>query len=334
MIKNALYILIASLLLTSCFKEDNPLPEFPMQTTTIPLGKYYKDQIFFNLAGNKQVKTVDKNTYDLGFQCGDSSWHIRLNTAAFMMAGNSGKTAFEQVTDTTGLDWRFDKSNGNIDSTAIGSWITINGNDTSYTNDVYVINRGYDHLGKVRGLQKMKFLHVDSTSYQIQYCDMNGDNLSSFTVQKKPSSEYSWFSFDDGGTAIDVEPLPSTWDLLFTQYTTLLYTNDGLPYPYLVTGVLSNYGKVEATMDSTMTYDNIDLNYARSKKYSFARDFIGYDWKAVQGDVNSGNVYYDIVEGRTYLIKTQEGVYFKLRFINFYSETGEKGYPTFQYDVL
>ena len=133
---------------------------------------------------------------------------------------------------------------------------------------------------------------------------------------------------------VEMEPLTDTWDLLFTQYTTLLYTNDGLPYPYLVTGVLSNYGNLQMAVDSSLTYENIDLSFAKTKTYSIAKDFIGYDWKDVQGDVNTGNVYYEIVEGRTYLIRNREGLYFKLRFINFYSDEGEKGYPTFQYDVL
>jgi len=139
-------------MLSSCFKEDDPMPAFPEQTTTIEMGNYYLYQSHFNLAGNEQVRINEKNDYDLGFECNDSSWHIILNTAAFMFAGNSGSIDFEAVTDTTGFDWRFDKSDGNPDSTAIGNWISITGTDTIYTNHVYVLNRGYDHLGNLRGL--------------------------------------------------------------------------------------------------------------------------------------------------------------------------------------
>ena len=334
MLKNTLYIFALLLILTSCFKEDDPLPAFPMQTTTIAMGKYYLYQYYFNLVSNEEVKQDVKNDYDLGFECGDSSWHVVLNTAAFMFAGNTGKKDLIEVSDTTGLDWRFDKSDGDSDSTAIGQWLTFTGNDTIYSNQVYVLNRGYDHLGKVRGLRKIKFTKVDSVSYLFEYSDMNDDNYNIFTVQKQEGVTYTYFSFDEGGMQVEMEPLTDTWDLLFTQYTTLLYTNDGLPYPYLVTGVLSNYGNLQMAVDSSLTYENIDLGFAKTKTYSIAKDFIGYDWKDVQGDVNTGNVYYEIVEGRTYLIRNREGLYFKLRFINFYSDEGEKGYPTFQYDVL
>ncbi len=50
--------------------------------------------------------------------------------------------------------------------------------------------------------------------------------------------------------------------------------------------------------------------------------------------INSGNVYYEIVEGRNYIIKNRFGLYTKFRFISFYNSGGDKGYPTFQYLFL
>ncbi len=310
------------------------MPAFEMQTTTIEMGQYYRYQSYFNLAANELISSNDRNLWDLGFECGDSSWHIVLNTSAFAMAANSGLTDFDQTIDTTGFDWRFDKSNGNPDSTAIGEWFSVSENDTVYTNQIYVINRGYDHVGNVRGLRKVAFTHVDSVSYTFRYSDMDGGNYNEVTIHKKEGVYFTMFSFADGGSQLDLEPRTDSWDLFFTQYTTLLYTNEGEPYPYLVTGVLSNYGNITMGLDSTMAYDEIDRAFAQSLEYSGNRDFIGYDWKELIGDVNSGNVHYEIVEGRNYLVKTSQGLYFKLRFINFYSEEGEKGFPSFQYDVL
>lgn len=326
--------LLALVAFTSCFKEDDPYPAFEMQTTTIEMGQYYRYQSYFNLTSNEVVSSNDRNTWDLGFENGDSSFHIILNTATFSLAGNTGFKDLEQVTDTTGLDWRFDKSDGNPDSTAIGAWFSMAGNDTVYPGYVYVINRGYDHVGKPRGLKKIAFTRVDSVSYSFRYCDMNGENYNEFTVAKSEGVYFTCFSFDEGGKQLEIEPRTDSWDLFFTQYTTLLYTNEGDPYPYLVTGVLSNYGHIEMAMDTLNTYAGIDRDYARSLEFSSNRDFIGYEWKELIGDVNSGNVYYEIVEGRNYLVKTSTGLYFKLRFISFYSESGEKGYPSFQYDLL
>lgn len=320
--------------MSSCFKEDEPYPAFEMQTTTIEMGQYYLYQSYFNLPSNEVVSSNEKNNWDLGFECGDTSWHIRLNTSAFMLAAHAGTKDFEQVIDTAGFQWRFDKSDGNPDSTAIGSWVSIEGTDTLYTNEVYIVDRGYDHLGNRRGLKKMMFTLVDSVSYRFRYADMNGANENTFAVSKHEGVYFTCFSFANGGQQIDLEPRTDSWDLFFTQYTTLLYTDEGDPYPYLVTGVLSNPGHIELAMDSLKAYDDVDRAYASALIYSGNCDLIGYDWKDLIGDVNSGNVYYEIVPGRNYLIRTRKGLYFKMRFINFYSETGEKGFPSFQYDVL
>jgi hypothetical protein len=332
--KNNILYLVLLVLLASCFKEDEPMPAFEMQSTTIEMGQYYRYQSYFNLATNEVISTNDRNLWDLGFECGDSSWHIILNTSAFEVIANSGITDFDQPIDTIGFDWRFDKSDGDPDSTAVGQWLAISGEDTTYFNHVFVLDRGYDHVGKPRGLRKVAFTRVDSVSYSFRYSDLNGDNYNEFMVFKRDGVYFTMFSFADGGKQLDLEPRTDSWDLFFTQYTTLLYTNEGVPYPYLVTGVLTNYGRIETAMDSTRSYDAVDRAFAQSLDYSRNRDFIGYEWKELIGDVNSGNVFYEIVPGRNYLVRTAQGLYFKIRFINFYSETGEKGYPSFQYDVL
>jgi len=332
--RNIIPYIFLVMTVTSCFKEDKPLPPFEMQTTTIEMGQYYRYQSYFNLVSNEVVSSNDRNLWDLGFECGDSSWHVILNTSTFSLIANSGKTDFSQPIDTTGFAWRYDKSDGDPDSTAVGNWFEMEGPDTLYPGYVYVMNRGYDHVGNLRGLRKIALTHVDSTSYSFRFSDMNGDNYNEFTVYKKQGIKFTMFSFTDGGQQVDFEPTADSWDLFFTQYTTLLFTNEGDPYPYLVTGVLSNYGRIGMALDTLRAYQDIDQAYARTYEFSYARDFIGYDWKELVGDVNTGDIHYEIVPGRNYLIRTSQGLFFKLRFINFYSGTGEKGFPSFQYDLL
>ena len=335
MLRSIIGLAAIILLLTSCFKEDDPMPAFPLQTTTIEMGKYYQYQYHFNLSENKKLTQIDKNTYDLVFESADSGWHIRLNTSAFMMAANTGEKDFEAVTDTTGLPWKFDNSNGNPDSTSIGNWLSITGNDTVYENAVYILNRGIDHLGNNRGLKKVKFSKVDKNTYTFSYADFNNENQGEFSLSKENNKKHAFFSFDDNSQLTGLEPDVNKWDLFFTQYTTLLFTDNGEPYPYLVTGVLSNYGNVKMAVDTIQNYDDITLETAQNVDYSIAWDFIGYDWKDIIGDVGSGNVYYEIVSNRTYLIRTKDEIYYKLRFVNFYNpDTGEKGYPMFVYEVL
>jgi len=72
-----LYIIGAILLLSSCFKEDDPLPAPPIQSTTIEMNQYYLYQVYFDLYNNTEVAKNEKNDWDLGFESRDSSWQTR-----------------------------------------------------------------------------------------------------------------------------------------------------------------------------------------------------------------------------------------------------------------
>ncbi|NOX48405.1 MAG: hypothetical protein GXO89_15650 [Chlorobi bacterium] len=340
MTRNTIYLFMTLIALSSCFKEDDPLPVSPLKETTVELNQYYQFQAYFDLGKGETVASNDRNIWDLGFECKDSSWHITLNSSAFMLAANTGQTDFESVTDTTGLDWKYDKSDGNPDSTAIGNWFLLTGNDTVYKNNVYVINLGMTHLGVPRGLKKIVFTKVDKKQYALKYADLNGENYQEFIIEKKPGLNYTGFSFEGLGSQLTVEPPSNTWDLLFTQYTTLIFTDEGEPYPYLLNGVLLNYGKVEVVLDSLVPFGEIDLHYAQKQEFSVNKDAIGYEWKYLEGDPTIGGSYYYKVNPNeehpnwTYIIKNRNGVYFKLMFTRFYNDFGDKGYPTFAFQVL
>ena len=331
---------ILLLALSSCFKEDDPLPLSPLQETTIELNQHYQYQAYFDLGKGETVSSNDRNIWDLGFESSDSAWHIILNTSTFMLAANTGQTDFESVSDTTGLNWKYDKSDGNPDSTAIGNWFLMFGNDTVYSNIVYVVNRGMTHLGIPRGLKKVVFTKVNSEQFMVKYADLNGENYHELIIEKTPDVNYTFFSFEDSGSQLILEPPSNAWDLLFTQYTTLIYTNEGEPYPYLLNGVLINYGKVEVKLDTIVSFEDIDLQYAQKQEFSKNKDVIGYEWKYLEGDPTIGGSYYYRINPNedhpnwTYIIKNRNGIYFKLMFTRFYSNTGDKGYPTFAFQVL
>ena len=74
-----------------------------------------------------------------------------------------------------------------------------------------------------------------------------------------------------------------------------------------------------------IAYENIgDLNF------SIDLNTIGYDWKSYSFDVSQ----FTIVENMNFVIKTNNEAYFKLRFIDFYNDLGEKGAPKFELQDL
>jgi len=336
---NLITILISFILLTGCFKEDEKIaPHDPgdVKTQTIELTKDYRYQVYFDLRSEKIISTNLKTEWDLGFECSEKGWHIILNTSNFMVAAKSGLTDFDLPIDTVGYKWNFDVSSGNVDSTAIGNWVTFNAPDSSksYPNEVYVINRGYDEAGNIRGFRKITFLGLENDTYSFRYANLDGTGENTFSIAKDPAINYIYFSFDGGGKQLVLEPPKYDWDLVFTQYTTLLFTDAGEPYPYLVTGVLSNPSTIEVAMDSLYDFSSISLDIVDNLIYSRNLDKIGYDWKDIIGDVNTGNVSYVNIEGRNYIIRDNAGFYYKLRFVSFYNNNGDKGYPTFEYQRL
>lgn len=337
MVKNLITIFILGLLLSSCFKKDEMVPAHEpgdVITAMIPLTLNYSYQVYFSLEDEKIVSINDRSAFDLNFNCADTSTIVRLNTANFAKAAETMYTDLVSVTDTNGLIWKFDKSDGDNDSLAISNWISISEGDTMYSNKVWVINRGIDAFGNGLGLKKVKFAKIDNGDYYFIFSNMDNSDLVEGMVKKDDKYLYKQYSFDDEAVVI-AEPEKSDWDLLFTQYTTLLFTDEGDPYPYLLTGVLQNYNSIEVALDTTLLFSEILLS--DTAVFQFSKDFdkIGYDWKDITGDINTGDIYYEVKLDNTYIIRDGNSFLYKLRFINFYnSETGEKGFPTFEFQKL
>ena len=111
--------------LSSCFKEDEMIPAHDpgdVIEAEVALGELYTQQVYFNLSDSSTVASNNKDDWDLAFESTEEGWHIFLNTSCFMWAGATGITDFEASIDTTGLNWKYDPSDGNPDSTAIGQY--------------------------------------------------------------------------------------------------------------------------------------------------------------------------------------------------------------------
>lgn len=330
-------IILISITVSSCFKKDEMLPK-PIpgeaQTVVIPLTNYYSNQVYFNLETGEMTGINNRSDFDINFSCDDNSTIIRLNTANFCLAAKTEYEKLEDVTDTIGLDWRFDSSSGNIDSLAIYDWISINADDTTYSNSVWVINRGISALGVQLGLMKVRFDKLINNKFYFTYSKMDNSESNTAIVEKNSDKLYTQFSFADD-LIKQSEPVETDWDLLFTQYTTLLYTDEGERYPYLVTGVLQQYDLVSVALDTTLVFDDISISDTLLLDFSSNFDKIGYKWKVLIGDVNTGNVSYQVRLNYNYIIKNRNSRFYKLRFVNFYNpENGEKGYPTFEFIEL
>lgn len=319
--------------ITSCFKEDEKVQlhlSGNITTDTIVLAQNYKYQVYYDLSSNAKAAENLRTAWDLAFECKTIGTHILLNSACFMKAADCGSVAFAQPIDTTGLQWKFDKSDGNPDSTALLQWININNSDTLYPGHVYAIDRGLDENGVKLGIRQIVFDGVKQGRYSFRWANIDGSAATSAEVLKDSTLNYIHYSFQNGGGLQAPEPVKTQWDLLFTQYSTVLFTTEGAPYPYLVTGVVINRSGVQVAVDSTIAFSAINFESANNMSFSNALDVIGYDWKYYNFTTGSYTVSYN----RNYVIKDEEGFYYKFRFTGFYNALGQKGYPVFEYQQL
>lgn len=313
---------------TSCFEEDEMV--IPHETGDLTVGEVeltetYKYQVFYDFETNKTVKQNLISEWDLGFETSDSGWHIILNTSKMMLAGNTGKTDFESVKNNNGATMNFDPSHGILDSTAIGKWYNISAGKPVSKEYVYVIDRGTDEEYNTLGEKKVKFGLQDEKNYVLRFANLNGSDDKTVIIPKDTSVNFVCFSFEKG--IVEIEPDKNNWDLQFGKYSTLLFTDVGDPYPYLVTGVLLNPHKTLAAADTLRKFDEINFEIAESQKFVNQKDIIGYEWKEYDFD----NGMYTVLPEKIYILKNRFGYFYKLRFIDYYNSTGEQGYPTFEF---
>lgn len=331
MMNRVIYILpLATMLLTSCFQEDDPVPPYQspdgVTTTVAEMGPDYSLQLFYDIGTNQFIASAHRESWDLAFQCGTADYHVFMNSSKLMAVYKTSSTDFNAVVSDAGATWAYDNSNGDENLTAIGEWGTPNGTNVVSSNFVYIVDRGLSTTGSSLGKKKIQILGLTEGVYTVKMADLNGNNEQTLQIAKEPLYNYIFLSLD--GQKVIVEPPKADWDLVFTQYTTVVYSSDSsIVENYSVNGILLNSYLVEGARDFTKSFENILFNDLSSYNFVPVRDIIGYDWKFYNFDTQK----YEIYAGRNFLVKDVEGYYYKVRFISFVNDQGVKGYPKFEF---
>lgn len=324
-----------ALVSVSCFEVDEAVPPYalPENVDTLSIQKsIYDYQVYFDFSTGSVVSDNENREWILAFECADSGYHIRINSSEFWGIAHTGSTNLDSAyTDAPDYEWRQDKSDGNPDSTAVGPWVSFPGGIASYTNEVYLLGK-YDGIA-YNLAKKVQFVSVDEVAYKFLIADPDESNNDTIEVLKDNSYNYRQFSLDNN-EVLQLEPRKDQWDLLFAQYFTILYTDDSIRAPYYVRGALLNPNQVEATLDTTIHF--LDVNYANAIQNSFssAQDIIGHDWKSVTVDEASNSAEYKVRPGYTYIVRDANNELYKFRFKSYFSKSGVKGYPSIEFAIL
>lgn len=316
--KVLIYLSIIFWGITSCMKDEIPVPAHEagdVISNQIELGTDYRYQAYYDFGTDSWIKIHDKTEWDLGFETGVNGSNVILNMSKSMAVAEYPIADFAATTDTIGAQWRYDVSSGNLDSTGIGNWQ----NGSSF----YIINRGYSFDGTHQGFRKVQLLTVNANEFEILVAELDGSNQQTAIAEKANDFNFTFFSFDSN-SSVSIEPPKEDWDLVFGQYTYLFEPT----FPYLVTGALSNRNGVEVAEVFDMDYSDITFSTIADYTFSENIDVIGYDWKTF-----IGGSYVTHID-KNYIVKTSEGVYYKIHFTDFYTSQGDKGNPQFEMSAL
>lgn len=326
------FICLLNVFLVSCEKQDQAVilpPPGPAVVADIEMGANYENDVFFDLDSGRVFSRKNAD-WELSFESGKWGTRVRLNGGFLVKAAQTGSTDWGMNFDPKKYIFSSDASNGNRDSTAVGSWADSIGPwpGPRSKNLVYLIDRGGQRSGE--RYKKLKLIFVNDDTYKIRYANLDGTADTTLLFKKMYNVNQVYFTFESGGMMVPgYEPDSRVWDLVFTSYAQI-YHEYNPPLSYVVRGVLLNSKGVIAIADSLNTFEKIDISYATSLKLSDAADAIGFGWKTYDGTTGR----YAVRSHITYIIKNRWGHYFKLRFLDFYNGMGQRGFPKFEFQRL
>ncbi len=327
------YILLAlSVLMQSCFEEDQPMtPRPPGEETDIALQtSIYDNQVYFDF-GTGEVRAEHPNdSWVMAFDASPEGWQVLVNSGNLLAAAPTGVSSFDEVTSITAASsYFFDASDGNPDSCAFSAWLDRSVDPAKPTGEIFLVGQ-YDGI-KYHPQWRVRIDSADSRSYTVTWAGMKTEPVT-ITIMKDPDFNFIHVKFEnDSLKTVSIEPPKTDWDILLSQYGTTLYTDDGIPTPYFVRGVLLNPYKTEAALESSVPFDSLSWEAAAGLDYSSRRDAIGHDWKEPVINFETNSAEYYVRKDSVFIIHDHEDRYFKMHFLNFYNANHEAGFPEFEY---
>jgi hypothetical protein len=315
-----------------CFEGDEKVsPHIPGDELSFAFEKsIYFYQSYFDLGTNSIMAENGNAEWVLRFGARAGDWHVGVNSANYWGVYNTGSENPDSIPDNPEQDkWIFDHSSGDPDSSAFAGWVIFTEEDTTYTHHIYLLG-SYDGIS-YKASWAVQLYHVDKTQYQFRIRAITGSAWQDFEIPKSPNYNYQHFTTSGGGKTVQIEPDQDLWDLQFTQYGSIIFTDEGEPTPYYVRGVLLNRHIVSTSVDSVNAFANITFEHLSGYNFSRQQDFIGYEWKDVEVDVNSNTAVYTVRPDITYIIMDTEGFFYKFRFVSYYNDLGEKGFPVIEH---
>ncbi len=326
---------IASLTI-SCFPEIDTVP-LEKSTQEVFTSNYsiYGNVTFYKIYENTtaEVSNQELGNWDLAFQSALEGDIVLVNYSVSATAIKTGTSIFSEVDKNTVNElfnsdkWDFnDPAYSNIvDSTALEDW---------ESKEVYLVYRGKASVSQ-EAYYKIQFVSKTADSYTFKYAHVESAKENTFSINRTQGLANVYFSFEQNNV-VEHEPIITQWDFYFAPYFGWFETlTEGVFAPYSVTGaMINNEGGVRVcqVFDEDILYEDIDLDMAEQLEYSDWKGSIGSTWKNIPPSDGSGG--YTMDTKKKYVIKLNDGNYYKMRFLDFYNASLEQGYPSFEINLI
>lgn len=353
--KYALWLTALVLCFASCDKtkiEDIKVPTSAGNTMKVDgiagteQGSAAANSVFIDFSKDKQG-TLNRADWDLAFYCG-SDFRVLINNTTAAMAKVINKTDINTVnsSDVAGISFELDISNptpeafamlddidGDLNKTAIPA-VSSTGAD----NKVIVIHRGTAGSVAARDLIKIRVQRNAAGGYTLQYAPIDATTFSTIDIAKDEEYNFKYWSFEQGVVA--GEPRKFDWDIVWTMsiYKTPL-GNEFVAYVFsdlvainYLNGTTAVEKEYASATEATTAYNNYNRTMAESESFVGERWKIGSRWRktAAPGVTDAG-----VIKTRFYIVRDNQGNYYKLKFLSFSSEDGgERGRPELRYELL
>ena len=275
------------------------------------------DDVYFSFITD-EVKRIDRSTWDIAFTLKgfDASILINENAGVELYLYGNDINAWNSL-DTTGISWV--NSYNSEDSWSQGAFANQGTTHPDYGWGVYTqtnhdingdrifIIKLVDNSYKQIMIEKMSAAGV----YTVKIADIGGANTATFTVNKMDASyadkNFVLYSLVNNAV-VNEEPVNTSWDLLFTKYTTLIPAGPSV-LAYSVSGVKVNAGYEVAERTGVVTASNDTSMLVWDTKITE----IGSDWKTF----NNTTFAYEITEDLTYFVRSTKGDVWKIFFTDY-----------------
>lgn len=267
-------------------------------------------QIYFNLEKRQVVAQNGVYDWDLAFDCREGKFSILLNSAKAMAAFNTKIKNFEHKFITQQYPWRFDHPCGDLDQTCIGEWGDFSfANPQSYS-EVYLINLGLYGRKTPIGFRKIQVIKYQDSSYIFQFANLNGMRGVQDTIKKDPRYNFVYYSFQNGGEQVEIEPQKDDWDIMVSPYVDETRPLGPFDIPInekyaLFDGISQNRYKRRVATDSSAGMD--EINYFDLNQYIWTANTneIGNTWNWWEAKDSS----YHIHKSRSYVVRNGDRFY-------------------------